>query len=133
MAETEVFEMALKMLKDKTDGTEINASSVIKIMSTAMEVVEATKVKGKEQKDLAVKLVRQVIVDAPITDDKEKLLLDFYNMLGCLRRHHVTRAVVARRRGRKSVRTAEESFQQFCRGGSGGHHPMPRRVVSWET
>ena len=84
MAETEVFEMALKMLKDKTDGTEINASSVIKIMSTAMEVVEATKVKGKEQKDLAVKLVRQVIVDAPITDDKEKLLLDMIdnNILG---------------------------------------------------
>ena len=84
MVESEVFEMALTMLKDKTDGTEINASSVIKIMRTAMEVVETTKVKGKEQKDLAVKLVRQVVVDAPITDDKEKLLLDMIdnNILG---------------------------------------------------
>ena len=41
-----------------------------------MEVVEATKLKGEQQKDLAVKLVRQIVVDAPITDDKEKLILD---------------------------------------------------------
>ena len=84
MVESEVFEIALKMLKVKTEGTEINASSVVKAMSLAMEVVETTKVKGKEQKDLAVKLVRQIIVDAPITDDKEKLLLDMIdnNILG---------------------------------------------------
>ena len=84
MADSEVFEMALKMLKVKTDGTEINATSVIKVMKIAMEVVEITEVKGKEQKDLAVKLVRQLVVDAPISDEKEKLLLDMIdnNILG---------------------------------------------------
>ena len=84
MADSEVFEMALKMLKVKTEGTEINATSVIKVMKIAMEVVEITEVKGKEQKDLAIKLVRQLVVDAPITDDKEKLLLDMIdnNILG---------------------------------------------------
>ena len=41
-----------------------------------MEVVEATKLKGAAQKELAISLVRQVIVEAPISDEKEKLLLD---------------------------------------------------------
>ena len=41
-----------------------------------MEVVEATQLKGEDQKKLAIKLVREVVVEAPITDEKEKLLLD---------------------------------------------------------
>ena len=84
MSDSEVFETAIKMLKVKTEGTDINATSIIKIMQTAMEVVEITEVKGKEQKDLAIKLVRQLVVDAPIHDEKEKLLLDMIdnNILG---------------------------------------------------
>jgi len=84
MTETEIFEMAIKMLRVKTKDTEIDATSVVKVMRMAMEVVELTEVKGKEQKNLATKLVRQIVVDAPITDDKEKLLLDIIdnNILG---------------------------------------------------
>ena len=42
MSDSEVFETAIKMLKVKTEGTDINATSIIKIMQTAMEVVEIT-------------------------------------------------------------------------------------------
>ena len=59
------------MLKVKTEGTEINATSIIKIMQTAMEVAEITEVKGKEQKDLAIKLVRQLVVDDQYTMKKK--------------------------------------------------------------
>ena len=40
-----------------------------------MEIVEVTNLKGVEQK-LVEKLVRKVVKDAPIADEKEKLLLD---------------------------------------------------------
>jgi hypothetical protein len=41
-----------------------------------MEIVEASEAKGEKQKELVEKLVKQVVMDAPISDEKEKLLLD---------------------------------------------------------
>jgi len=70
------FTDSLKQLEGKIGDTEINAQTIMKVLKFSMEVVEATKVKGSDQKDLAIKLVRQIIVDAPISDEKEKLLLD---------------------------------------------------------
>ena len=55
---------------------DINAENIVTVLRFAMEVVEATQLKGEAQKTLVEKLVRQVVIDAPITDDKEKLLLD---------------------------------------------------------
>ena len=76
MAEQEVFEMVLKQLKSQTSDVEVNSVNITKILGIAMEIVEATKVKGEAQKTLVEKVVRQIIVDAPISDEKEKLLLD---------------------------------------------------------
>ena len=76
MSDNAVFIEALAKLNEKITGKEVNAKTIMTILRFAMEVVEATKLKGTEQKTLVTKLVRQVVVDAPITDDKEKLLLD---------------------------------------------------------
>ncbi len=77
MAEnTNVFKSSMNALKEKVGNMEINAQTVITVLRFAMEVVEATQLKGEAQKELAIKLVRQIVVDAPISDDKEKLLLD---------------------------------------------------------
>ena len=76
-----IFKEALKGLNLKLKGTEINVSTIMTVVKITMEAVELTKVKGEKQKDLAVKLVRQIVVDSPITDDKEKLILtehDYY-------------------------------------------------------
>jgi len=73
---TSQFAVSLHNLKQKLGDREINAGNIITIIQLAMETVELTKVKGKAQKDLAIKLVRQLVVDAPVSDDKEKLLLD---------------------------------------------------------
>ena len=77
MAEnTNVFKTSMKALKEKIGHTEINAQTVITILRFAMEVVETTQLKGEAQKELAIKLVRQVVVEAPISDEKEQLLLN---------------------------------------------------------
>jgi hypothetical protein len=70
------FTNSLQMLKSKMGDKEIDAQTIMFVLKSAMEVVETTKAKGIEQRDLTIKLVRQIVIDAPISDDKEKLLLD---------------------------------------------------------
>ena len=70
MAEnTNVFKTSLNALKEKIGTTEINAQTIITILRFAMEVVEATQLKGAAQKELAIKLVRQIVLEAPISDE----------------------------------------------------------------
>ena len=66
-----VFESSLKELKERIGEMEINAETIVTVLRFAMEVVEATQLKGDAQKTLVEKLVKQVVVDAPISDDKE--------------------------------------------------------------
>ena len=66
----------LTKLKEKIGDMEINADNITKVLKFAMECVEVTELKGEAKKDLAIKLVRQVVEEAPISDEKEKLLLD---------------------------------------------------------
>ncbi len=70
------FEKCVKELKERLEGVEVCAENFMLVLRYAMEIVELTELKGKEQKDMALRLVRKVVVDAPISDDKEKLLLD---------------------------------------------------------
>jgi hypothetical protein len=62
---------AMISLRNKMGDIEVNAENII-----TMEVVELTTLKGEAQKVLCVKLIRDIIVEAPITDEKEKFLLD---------------------------------------------------------
>jgi hypothetical protein len=76
MTDTSQLAVSLVKLNEKIGDMEINAQTIITVTKFSMEVVEATKLKGAAQKELAISLVRQVIVEAPISDEKEKLLLD---------------------------------------------------------
>ena len=76
MSEQSTFSVSLATLKEKIGDMEINADTIMQVLRFAMEVVEVTELKGAEQKELAIKLVREVVVQAPIADEKEKLLLD---------------------------------------------------------
>ncbi len=71
-----IFEKSLKNLNDRIGNMEINAETIITVLRFAMEVVETTELKGEAQKTLVNKLVKQVVVDAPISDEKERFLLD---------------------------------------------------------
>ena len=76
MAHSGIFQRAKSELDERIGSMEINADTICDVLKFAMEIVEATQLKGSAQKTLVLKLVRQVVVEAPISDEKEKLLLD---------------------------------------------------------
>ena len=79
----------------------------------AMELVEASQVKGEEQKRLVTEVVRKIVVDAPISDDKEKLLLDMIDqgVVG-----NVIELVVSATKGEINVNAAKKAAAGCCWG-----------------
>ena len=111
MAEQEIFELVLQQLKNQTSDIEVNSVNITGILRIAMEIVETTKLKGAAQKTLVEKVVRQIIVDAPITDEKEKLLLDMCDegILG-----HTIDLVVAATKGEFDINAAVQVASGCC-------------------
>lgn len=72
----EVFEELYSQLMSKIGDLQVNSRTTMLAMRYGMELVEATKLKGEEQKQMVLKMVRKLIIDAPISDEKEKLCLD---------------------------------------------------------
>ena len=72
----ETFELALTMVKNRLGVNEVTVQSLITIVKYSMEAVEISELKGSEQREMALRLVRRIIVDAPISDDQERLCLD---------------------------------------------------------
>tara|TARA_B110000261_G_C13079679_1_gene355463 strand:+ start:206 stop:559 length:354 start_codon:yes stop_codon:yes gene_type:complete len=70
------FDDCYEQLKGKIGEMEITPRSIIKVLQFAMEVVESSDAKGKEQKELVEKLVKHAVIEAPISDFKEKLMVD---------------------------------------------------------
>lgn len=71
----EVFDGLVSKLDLKIGSLEITPQSVMSVVRFAMEVVESTQLKGNEQKDMVLRLLRHVITVAPISDEKEALCL----------------------------------------------------------
>ena len=107
----QLFESCMKQLKEKLVDVVIDNETIMTVLRYAMEIVELTELKGKDQKDFAIKLVRQVVVDAPISDDKEKLLLDIIdsNIIG-----NTVDLVVDASRGKLDINAATEVAQTCC-------------------
>ena len=76
-----------------------------------MEIVEASALKGVEQKILVEKLVKKVVKDAPIADDKEKLLLDMIDegIVG-----DVIDLVISATRGEIDINTVQKVALNCC-------------------
>jgi hypothetical protein len=108
-----VFKDCLEKVKLKIGKMEINAKNVMYIIKIAMEVVEATKVKGVDQKILVNKLVSKLVVEAPITDTKEKLLLDILDE-GIV--DEVIDLVVSASKGELDLNAAKEVATSCCMG-----------------
>lgn len=106
------FAVSLHKLKENIGDMEINAQTVIKVLQFAMEVVEATQVKGPAQRELAIKLVRQIVVDAPISDEKEKLLLDMIDQ-GILL--HTIELVIDASKGKLDINTVVTVAASCCK------------------
>lgn len=108
-----IFESSLRKLKKKTENMEINAKTIIQVVRFAMEIVEATTLKGEKQKELVEKLVRQVITDAPISDKKEQILLYMVDegIIG-----DITELVVSATKGELNVNAVIEVSKICCLG-----------------
>ena len=70
------FEKCMTLFKIKIKNVEVCVENIMEILRIAMEVVEISELKGVEQRKMALSLVRKVVVDAPVSDEKEKLMLD---------------------------------------------------------
>ena len=106
-----LFDESLTELKKRLADKEVNAATLIVILRVAMEMVEATRLKGDEQKELANRLVRQVVVDAPIADENEKLLLD---MIDKKVLENTIDLVVAASKGNLDINSVQEVAKTCC-------------------
>jgi hypothetical protein len=108
--DTGVAARAMQSLREKMGNIEVNAENIMTILKFAMEVVEATELKGEAQKTLCIKLVRDVVVAAPIADEKEKFLLDILDgTVG-----HTIDLVVGATRGEINVNAAAQVGKNCC-------------------
>lgn len=110
---SKIFENSLRELRNRTNDIDINAKTIISVVRFAMEIVEATTLKGEEQRVLVEKLVRQVIVDAPINDSKEQILLYMIDqgIVG-----DIIDLVVSATKGELNVNAAIEISKVCCLG-----------------
>ena len=108
-----IFNNCLKQIKLTIGRTEINAKNIMYIVKVAMEVVEVSEVKGSEQKVLVNKLVSKLVIDAPISDAKEKLLLDILDE-GIV--DEVIDLVVSASKGELNLNAAKEVATSCCLG-----------------
>jgi len=70
-----LFQKCKNQLKKRLDDVGLTPGTLILIVRYAMEVVELTKLKGRDQKDMAIKLVRSLVVDSNLEELKKTICL----------------------------------------------------------
>ena len=70
--------MNLELAREKLRDIQfhIEPESIVECLRTVIEIVEIARIPKKQQDAAVAELLREIIVDAPITDQREKLLLD---------------------------------------------------------
>lgn len=69
-----IYEKTLAKLKVKVSTISIRSNTLHLIIKYVMELVEQTPLKGSKQKEMALKLIRALIVDFTDADDERVLL-----------------------------------------------------------
>ena len=70
------FDLCLGQLKERCDNIEINEENLMIIVKYSMEIIEVTELKGQEQKEMAIKLVKNMINNSKLTDKVRTILND---------------------------------------------------------
>ena len=71
-----IVEKVKEDFKFKIGNISITPDSIIMILQYAMEIVELTTLSGPEKKAAVIELVRDAVVDAPMDDHVESILLE---------------------------------------------------------
>lgn len=75
MTDIKKFE-AKKKLAEKSISVEVTPDTIITILQYAIEAVSVATVPVDERRGYVMDLVREAIVEAPICDDRERLMLE---------------------------------------------------------
>ena len=65
-----------KSFRSRVSHLQVSPETIILILQFAMEAVEASMLHGLEKKNAVVILIRRIVVDAPIDDHIESILLE---------------------------------------------------------
>lgn len=95
----------------KIGSMTIESSTIMRVLQYAMEVVELTDLKGEEKKEMAMKLVRQAVQDAPLDDETERVLLGMINQ-GIL--YYMINLIVSASRGELNINASIEVSKIAC-------------------
>ena len=71
------YDAALLKLQStlKERNIEVSSKTITQIVKIAMEIVEATKLKVKEQKVLVERIVRKIVNDSPLEESKKSIVI----------------------------------------------------------
>jgi hypothetical protein len=64
------------VLVTRAKGVEVTPDTIITVLQYAIDAVSIATVPEIERREIVIELVREAIVDAPISDEREKLMLD---------------------------------------------------------
>ena len=109
------FDASLRKLNAELASRDIviTSKTITTVIQISMEIVEATSLKGEEQKKLVEKLVTKCVKDAPITEEKRTLLLSMIDegIVG-----DVIDLVVSATKGELDVNAVEKAAVSCCLG-----------------
>lgn len=69
----------LKTIREKLqlEGIKLNTETIIKCLRYVMEIVEASELKGEDQKIMVIKIMRDLVNETKLDDNTKKMLLSF--------------------------------------------------------
>ena len=80
----------------RTSNFAISPDTILDVLKLGMEVVELSSMRGTEKRDAVISMVRNAVVDAPMSDEVERILLEMIDD-GIL--SHMIDVIVAASRG----------------------------------
>jgi len=95
----------------KERNIEVSPKTITQIVKIAMEIVEATKLKGAEQKELVERIVRKIIIDSPLEESKKSIVISMLDegIVG-----DVIELVVSATKGELDINTVEKVATVCC-------------------
>ena len=107
------YDSALLKLQStlKERNIEVSSKTITQIVKIAMEIVEATKLKGIEQKVLVERIVRKIVNDSPLEESKKSIVISMLDegIVG-----DVIDLVISATKGELDINTVEEVATGCC-------------------
>jgi hypothetical protein len=105
------IETAIKAFKFKITSLTITPDTIMTVLQYAMEAVEVTMLTGAEKKKAVIDIVRKAVVDAPMEDHIENILIEMIDD-GIV--SHTIDIIVSASRGNLNLNGMAKASQVVC-------------------